>query len=48
MLENLFSPMKIGNLEIANRLVVSAMVTLYCHDGGRNSSCQYHNTGRRI
>jgi 2,4-dienoyl-CoA reductase-like NADH-dependent reductase (Old Yellow Enzyme family)/thioredoxin reductase len=34
MLKNLFSPMKIGNLEIANRLVVSAMVTLYCNDDG--------------
>jgi len=34
MLKNLFSPMKIGNLEMANRLVVSAMVTLYCHDDG--------------
>ena len=34
MLKNLFSPMKIGKLEIANRLVVSAMVTLYCNNDG--------------
>ena len=34
MLKNLFSPMKIGNLEIPNRLVVSAMVTIYCNDDG--------------
>lgn len=34
MLKNLFSPIKIGNLEIANRLVVPAMVTNYCNADG--------------
>lgn len=34
MYENLFSPMKIGNCEIPNRLVVTAMVTNYCTEDG--------------
>lgn len=33
-LSNLFSPMKIGNLEISNRLVVPAMVMNYCNEDG--------------
>ena len=32
--DTLFSPMKIGTVEVPNRLVVPAMVTNYCtHDG---------------
>ncbi|MCL6611694.1 MAG: FAD-dependent oxidoreductase [Peptococcaceae bacterium] len=34
MLKNLFSPIKIGNLKIANRAVVTAMVTNYCNSDG--------------
>ena len=34
MLNNLFSPEKIGNCEIKNRLVVTAMVTNYCNSDG--------------
>ncbi|MFB3925695.1 MAG: FAD-dependent oxidoreductase [Syntrophales bacterium] len=34
MFEKLFSPMKIGKVEIPNRLVVSPMVTDYCNKDG--------------
>ncbi|MBF7097890.1 oxidoreductase [Alkalibacter mobilis] len=34
MYKNLFSPMRIGNCEIPNRLVVTAMVTNYCTEDG--------------
>lgn len=34
MLSNVFSPMKIANVEIPNRLVVPAMVMNYCTDQG--------------
>jgi 2,4-dienoyl-CoA reductase-like NADH-dependent reductase (Old Yellow Enzyme family)/thioredoxin reductase len=34
MLKKLFSPMKIGKIEIPNRLVVSPMVTDYCNKDG--------------
>jgi len=34
MYEKLFTPMKIGNVEIKNRLVVPAMVTNYCTEDG--------------
>jgi len=34
VLKNLFSPMKIGNIEIANRLVVTPMVTYCCNQDG--------------
>jgi len=34
MLENVFSPKKIGNVEIPNRFVVPAMVTNICTDDG--------------
>jgi 2,4-dienoyl-CoA reductase-like NADH-dependent reductase (Old Yellow Enzyme family)/thioredoxin reductase len=34
MLEKLFSPMKIGKMEIANRMVVPPMVTNYCNKDG--------------
>ncbi|MGZ6291215.1 MAG: oxidoreductase [Syntrophales bacterium] len=37
MLKRLFSPMKIGRIEIANRLVVSPMVTDYCNKDGTAS-----------
>ena len=34
MLDQLFTPMKIGNCEIPNRLVIPAMVTNYCNADG--------------
>ena len=34
MLKNLFSPISIGKVEIPNRLVVPAMVTVYCNEEG--------------
>ncbi len=34
MLKHLFSPLKIGEIEISNRLVVSPMVTNYCNGDG--------------
>ena len=34
MLKNLLSPMKIGSIDISNRMVVSAMVTDYCNNDG--------------
>lgn len=34
MLKNLLRPMKTGNIDISNRLVVSAMVTDYCNNDG--------------
>lgn len=34
MFEKLFTPMKIGNCEVKNRLVVTAMVTNYCDNRG--------------
>lgn len=34
MLNNLFSPMKIGKVEIKNRFIVSAMVVNYCAEDG--------------
>ena len=34
MLKKLFSPMKIGKMEISNRMVVSPMVTDYCNNDG--------------
>lgn len=33
-MQNLFKPMKIGALEIRNRLVVPPMVTNYCNRDG--------------
>lgn len=35
MLNHLFSPIRIGTLEIENRMVVPAMATNYCSDEGR-------------
>ena len=37
MLKNVFSPIKIGSLELKNRLVVSPMVTNYCNKDGTAS-----------
>ena len=34
MLQHLFSPLKIGKIEVSNRLVVSPMVTDYCNNDG--------------
>lgn len=34
MLKHLFSPLKIGTVEVSNRLVVSPMVTDYCNSDG--------------
>jgi len=34
MLKHLFTPMKIGKIEVSNRLVVSPMVTDYCNNDG--------------
>ena len=34
MFKKLFSPMKIGKVEIPNRLVVSPMITDYCNQDG--------------
>lgn len=34
MLKNVFSPIRIGKVEIPNRLVVPAMVTIYCNEDG--------------
>ena len=38
MLEKLFSPLKINNCKIPNRLVVTAMVTNYCNEDGTASN----------
>ena len=37
VLKNLFSPISIGKMEIANRLAVSPMVTQYCNSDGAAS-----------
>jgi 2,4-dienoyl-CoA reductase-like NADH-dependent reductase (Old Yellow Enzyme family) len=44
MYEKLFTPMKIGNCEIKNRLVVTAMVTNYCDNKGKATEryIRYH------
>lgn len=44
MLDNLFKEGKIGNCEIKNRLVVTAMVTNYCSEDGKATEryIQYH------
>lgn len=44
MLNSLFSPQKIGNCEIPNRLVVTAMVTNYCNPDGKATEryIRYH------
>jgi len=34
MLKNLFSPMRIGKMEVSNRLVVPAMVMNFCNNDG--------------
>ena len=34
MITKLFTPMKVGNCTIPNRLVVPAMVTNYCDEDG--------------
>lgn len=34
MMENLFSPIKIGRLVLPNRLVVPPMVMNYCNEDG--------------
>lgn len=34
MLKKIFSPIRIGTVELSNRLVVSPMVTIYCNDEG--------------
>ena len=34
MLKNLFSPIRIGKVELSNRLVVSPMVMVYCNEEG--------------
>lgn len=49
MLKNIFSPMKIGNLTIPNRLVVPAMVMIYCNEDGTATDkfISYHETKAR-
>ena len=44
MLEHLFSKGKIGNCEMKNRLVVTAMVTNYCDKEGKATEryIRYH------
>lgn len=46
MSKKLFSPFKIGNCEIPNRLVVPAMVTNYCNEDGTATEqfISYHET----
>ena len=46
MLEKLLSPMKIGKMEIANRMVVPPMVTNYCNQDGTATErfIAYHET----
>ena len=46
MLKHVFSPVKIGKLEISNRLVVSPMVTDYCNKDGTATEryIAYHET----
>ena len=34
MLKNVFSPMRIGKMEVSNRLVVPAMVMNFCNNDG--------------
>ncbi len=45
-MKNLFTPMKIGSLEIANRLVVPPMVTNFCNPDGTTTEryITYHET----
>ena len=49
MLKYVFSPMKIGNVAVSNRLVVPAMVMNYCHSDGTASEryIAYHETKAR-
>ena len=37
ILKNVFSPIRVGKMEIANRLVVAPMVTQYCNSDGTAS-----------
>jgi hypothetical protein len=49
VLKNLFSPISIGKMEIANRLAVAPMVTQYCNSDGASSErwIAYHEGDAR-
>ena len=50
MFKRLFSPLKVGSVEIPNRLVVSPMVTDYCNQDGTATEryIAYHEAKAKV